>query len=57
MNNKQITEMEKHDLAIQLYNAYNDLKDAASKIPVTYVLSVSMLATLRAIADEGLQVA
>ena len=56
MNDKPtITKQEEHDLAVQLYNAYKDIKDAASKIPVTYVLSANMLRDLKVIAEDGLR--
>jgi len=56
MNDKPtITKQEEHDYAVQLYNAFNDIKEAASKIPVTYVLSAGMLRDLKAIAEAGLQ--
>jgi hypothetical protein len=56
MNDKPtITKLEEHDLAVQLYNAFHDLKDAAKKIPVTYVLSAGMLRDLKAIAEDGLR--
>ena len=56
MNDKPtITKQEEHDLAVQLYNAFKDLKDGAEKIPVTYVLSANMLRDLKAIAENGLQ--
>jgi len=55
MTKQNITAQEEHDLAIQLYNAFHDLKDAAQKIPVTYVLSASMLLDLKEIAEDGLR--
>jgi len=55
MNKPTITKQEEHDLAVQLYNAYKDLIDAASKIPVTYVLSANMLRDLKAIVEDGLR--
>ena len=55
MNKPTITAQEEHDFAVQLYNAYKDLKEAAEKIPVTYVLSANMLRDLKAIAEDGLK--
>ena len=55
MNDKQITAQEKHDAAVQLYNAFKDIKDASGKIPVSDVLSENMLYTLKAIVNQGLE--